>query len=619
MAVYTNARVRMWMNDTPLTVFTLSHATVTEYANAMEYEDSGRFAVAQKVRVAGRAMLFGDEGGTAFAAFRAAVYATQTATNPFNFAVEVRTAGGTYQTIATYAEDRCDNRFGPKVELSSPQQFGVYGMSVEFAFEVHRPPQDLDDALPIASHVWTQEMKHGVDNRIVRVVKGEIRAAIASDQSTTTPAPSNTAADWKVREPSPDLFRLAIVPDLLGEDWQRDSMVFLPEHDRLRYEFVDSQNRVATPYPARDADYSFRYERGFPDVGIAMGTMRVRLVADLATDVRALLIAAWNLMPIRVDPQGNLIRRISVEEENMGKQIAVNCEMVTQFYAANNESSTTGSLTIAAMVGRPFTITNPVTMLPVNPYGAYGKAWWAASDWKSAVLTAMKQQSDAPNLNKATCTAVTLTAPTTDASTIAATASTTDLSTINQHFGGTFAQPFPVQAVTGSGSTSSRSVITVTEALAEIEYRSGMVRMASAQNDAADWTFQTEKPSAFVREMVKVKRLSQEPPKSLRPAPTGAMLVRETFRAWGGESDSQGNRLYPCEFMREFVLTDPGTATLGWSTVSGRRQWTPPEGYFLCGYSPAFDSDSQTSLVSALGATVDTRQRVVAATETLIT
>ena len=86
--------------------------------------------------------------------------------------------------------------------------------------------------------------------------------------------------------------------------------------------------------------------------------------------------------------------------------------------------------------------------------------------------------------------------------------------------------------------------------------------------------------------------------------PVAALVPIEDFKAASGTSDAQGNRAWTCEFRRAYIIEDPGTDGNGWSTVAGRRQWTPPNGYFLCGYDPAYDSDSQTALASVIGGLV---------------
>ena len=198
------------------------------------------------------------------------------------------------------------------------------------------------------------------------------------------------------------------------------------------------------------------------------------------------------------------------------------------------------------------------------------------------------------------------------------------MATLNASFGGAFLQPFPVQAIVtdgaGTQATRSRSIIIGATSWTEIEYEPGTIRHTSAENAGSDRVFQVEKPTASVHEHAEVSRMNQEPPKSVRPAPSGSMFVRETWRTNCGTSDPQGNRMFTCIFDRTYKMRDPGSNTLGWSTdANGMRRWTPEFGYVLAAITPALDTDSQYATASAMGtssAGQDTRIHVVASTET---
>lgn len=635
MAWATNSRVKFKLASDSDYV-TLDGASISENTDHPVLAEDGFGYEGRKIRVAGRATL--ATSLDVYEAFRARIMTGYETSNPLQFVVETRQDGGSgWKTIASWTASVADNKGGPRIYLGAPVCLGNYAVVVEWAIDLFAPPGTPSLYSPAVGHTWTQTFEQGADERLVRVIRGLLKVAPGTINGSlapgsNAPAASDAVADWIGKNPIPDLYRLAIIPPPPDETWRREPGQITVGPDFLAYEVRDAQLRTVTPWPARVAEYSFRYQRGMPDLGSARLTFHCRMEANLAISTRQLAVAMFSMMKIRVNPIGTLMQHLDVEERSIGDRVELEMTVEALAYAANNMETPTGTLVIASMFGQPYSITNPTGWdtgnSALNPYGAYGRRWWADTEWMGEQIGAamLRASPTASSMPQAQVFEITPSGdpPVADPCTIVVAPSTSDLSTIQSNFGGSFLQPFPKLADTGSGSTLAQSIIAQSKGVAEIKYRTGMVVLSTADtggNSAAlkDRHYQVQTPHVEVSERVEVTRSAQEPPKALRPCPTGALNVAEDFKAASGTSDAQGNRAWTCEFRRAYIIEDPGTDGNGWSTVAGRRQWTPPNGYFLCGYDPAYDSDSQTALASVIGTTTDTRQQITAATNPIVT
>ena len=611
MAFTTNSRLTCGVGHG--TNFVIPCVTTTEFLHGPVYADDGRTMKGVRSTIRGRG-IFASE--TAYQEFLAAVVATggegTTIPDVVTYTLEVRDAGGSWVTRSSYTLDVPDDIGGPLITLSSPYAIGPRMVGVEFQIDSQIPPLDVETTTSPVSHTWTQTMQVGLDGRLTRVIRGVLSVAPSTKNSgrDDTVAPSASGGDWNSRNPYPDLYRLAIIPPVPGEGWRRrpQEYALTPDGTGLAYQITDEQCRTDLPYPARDGDIKFKYTRSFPNYGWADVSMRVRMAGDLSSDIRELVAMAWNCMSIRVNPQGRMITRASVEEESMFDGIACTCEMDARVYAQNYAD--TGSLAISSIVGTPFTVTRLDCSRTVSPYGAYEHAWQMVPHWLDNALNASTQQGSAGVMPQAQVFEVELSTPCADTAVITVLPSNTGVAAMNAHFGGAFIDPYPKQA----NETTQDTPTTIMQASSFTAMRvsPGTVRMCSAEDEGQDWVFQTEKPRVRITERVEVSRQNQTPGRSMRPLPANAILVSEGWVPGSLRGDAQGNGVFNAIYERVFDALDPGgTSGGGFNSASFAgyllRYWQPPNGLILAANNPGLSTAQQQGSLSVLAAATDVR------------
>lgn len=593
--------------------FEVPCVTLTEYVHAPVYADDGRTMKGVRTTLRGRG-IFASE--TAFQYFRDAVVATggdgTSSPEAVTYTMEVRDAGGSWVTISSYALDVPDDIGGPMVRLSAPYAIGPRMIGVEFEIDSQVPPLDVETTTSAVSHTWTQTMQVALDGRLTRIVRGVLSVAPSTKNSgrDDTVAPSPSGGDWNSRNPYPDLYRLAIIPDVPGAGWRRrpQEYALLEDGTGLAYQITDEQCAKDLPYPARDGDAKFRYTRQFPNLGWADISMRVRMAGDLATDIRTLIASAWTSMQIRVNPAKHLLTRISVEEESMFDGIACTCEMDARVYA--QDYANTGTLALSSIVGTPFTVTRLDCSRTVSPYGAYQFAWQMPPHWLDNALNAATQQGSAGVMPQAQVIEVELATPCADTAVVTVLPSNTGVAAMNAHFGGAFTQPYPKQADEATADTPT--TIMQASSFTAMRVNPGTVRMCSAEDEGQDWVFQTEKPRVRITERVEVSRQNQTPGRSMRPLPANAILVSEGWVPGSLRGDAQGNGVFNAIYERVFDALDPGgTSGGGFNSASFAgyllRYWQPPNGLILAANNPGLSTAQQQGSLSVLAAATDVR------------
>lgn len=530
---------------------------------------------------------------------------------------------------------------GPFINVTGNQVVGsdVVLLHFELRDEVNFNSADQSSAcdLPVVAHTWTQAMSLDAVGMITRTVNGVIRIARAANTTTDTAA---TKTAWKTRSPVADLFRRAIIPDVPGPGWRRESQAFAydMQSTALVYSFVDKQNAHSLPNGVKSGDMDFTYERTAQDPGVA----NLRFACDLEADLREenrpnqvgpnrrLVEAAVALSKTRINAQFSriLITRMAITEQHMLSRYAIRFELEAQAYAGDTSATTASIKPIAFMVGARFRVER-TELAAVDPYGSavqigqsdppiYG-AYRMVPHYIDNLVNGM--DCNASNLEMPQAKVVTVAAPEGEVFgpiQITVFDDPTPFAAANDEFKGRYAamQFQPANEVISDQPYAN--IVSYNTSITNCTFTTGMVRLSTMYNDGGDLLFQTRKPLPIVRERVEICKAGSTPGRLFRQLPTKAFLIREEWNVSAGKFDAQGNRLYTGVYEREFGLYDDGTGAQGFiNSAAGYagivRRWNAPIGSISPTMSPIQTTASQNQTVSVFGATGTANQYTVGA------
>jgi len=604
-----NARITFIKGHGPQE-FEIPCLTLTEYVSAPVFAEDGRTCIGQKYALRGRGVFASD---SAFLRFQNAFIQTGAVSggsdSTVNFTAEIRRAGGSWVTLASYTRDVPDDTGGPKVAISSPQAIGTQYLAVEFSVEWQVSPVmaiDQASSLPFVAHTWQQTCALGTDGRVEWTVRGVLKAAPGNSRAgqQTVPAADGSVDEWTTRKPWVDLARLAIIPDVPGAGWRRKGYEFALDATgtTLAYQFTDFQTVTDLPFPAFAGKMDYDYEVSYPNFGWADVTATITMEGMVTTPYRDLIAAALNLSKVRVNPSGNILRRLKITEHAITDRRACTVVVGTRISAKNTAG--TAILPISALVGAEFAVTRATANRTLPPYGDPDQSVvYMAPHWVENYITAAMLASSATAMVQPALWSAELPDENTTASVIVVSSGDDGMAAINDNFGGPFTNPFPVQS-TGSGG--AQTSILDADSKTVLHTDPGTVRMSSAQQSAPDFVFQTRKPETTLTETTMVTRMNQAPPRPVRPMPPGSMLVDEKWEITSGRPDNQGNLTFTGRWERVSKMLDGGgSASNGFSDVtqagSDFRYWTTPNGILVGAQNPGLQSPAQSTDYSVLG------------------
>lgn len=485
----------------------------------------------------------------------------------------------------------------------------------------------------VTAHRWSQRMSLDAAGKVTRHVNGTLHITRMTAGVGTTIATS--ASDWTDRIPWADLFRKAIIPDVPGEGWRRESQEFATDElgTMLTYSFVDKWNTHDLPDGVIVGDMECSYERTLDSFATAMvhfscdleGEQNLKDITG-TTGNRKLVQAAVQLAKTRIDLtyQKTIIARMRVTEKNLLTGYAIRFELDAIVHPKGDDAAgPTSILALAYMVGNEFTITRTESRA-ASSYGATmkvagvetqyamvpyfvnnlidGLAFTGGTMPQAALFNVIGLNAYGP-IN------------------IAVVSNANGVNLMNTGLGGAFygTQSQPSEA---AGYTT---MIPFTQGHTKTIVDPGIVRLSPMYVDQPDLLFQTSKPCVSVTEHIEVARTNQAPPRYQRPLPAEAYLVSEDWRVSHGKYDPQGNRVFSGVYDRAYVVYDTGTtSTVGFSTAStpggaNVRRWSTPNGGVLPPVSPATTAGSDVPSSSSLAAATDSRQQYVVATDTFVT
>lgn len=472
--------------------------------------------------------------------------------------------------------------------------------------------------LPVAAHTWTQRMQIDATGKPTRTISGNLKVWRGSTTTLTAYPSSADAATWIAEAPWADWFRYAAVPLDLRQGWRRESQEFALDEKgtSLVYTIVDRLYAQDLPDGVRVGDADFSYERSLENPAVAQvsfscdleGGLELRGVPGNANGVtgnRALVAAAVQLSRTRIDAtlENTLIQRLKVTEKEILSGYAIRFELDAQILPNGDPSGASVALKpLSAAIGRhfhvvrstsrtvgPYGLPRPVTSVSVGPGGNPQPVTPPSGD-----VYAMVQH----YLTVAGASRAMPASPATSAG-------ASDMTLDGLQAAGS-SSPMPcAQAVyftedclfgnitqTGAAGTSvyivqetATLVAGMNEYVANGKYASTMTQPATPgtiisyntgstrceidsgfrilnrmRNDLPDAAYQARKPRVVIRERTEIVRLNQAPSRVMRPLPSAAILLGETWDVSVGRFDAQGNRQFVGVYERRVQMRDWGAA-----------------------------------------------------------
>jgi hypothetical protein len=513
-----------------------------------------------------------------------------------------------------------DDAGGPFCKLSTTQVIGKKTALIQFLVTAQ---QSYVASQTVVAHRWDQKMSLDAAGRLTRSVSGTLTVARGTNGAANSLA---TNASWEGKIAYADLFRNAIIPDVPGEGWRRESQEFAMDESgsMLVYSFADKRYAFDLPNNVRTGDMSFTYERSLENPVQAVCSFSCELEADLGlnniagtTPNRRLVEIAVELSKTRIDLNyaRTIVQRMRVTEQNMlsGFSIRFELDAVVMPRAADNSTNITA---IGYMVGNAFTITRTESRA-VDAYGPYSLAAGVQSTygmiphWVSNAVSGMEETSG--SMPRAALFTIT-DANVHGAVNVAVISGNGGVTAMNSLFDGFYQGTQNQPALNGN---DYQTLVQHTVSNTKARYDSGIVRLSPMYVSAADFVFQTRKPIATITERVEVSRMNQSPPKVLRELPSNAYLLNDDWQVSWGQYDSQGNRLFSGVYTREYAMYDPGgdaLLTSGFATQTapsgaGLRAWGAPNESVLPSFSPTAANEVAGSVFS-IGADIPAQYNV---------
>jgi len=527
---------------------------------------------------------------------------------------------------------------GPYLKLSANQ---VIGSNIAIVrFELTDTRTVCSD--PLVSHTWTQRTSIDALGKQTRQINGHLRAIRNSPASDNQPAVRDSTA-WDATKPYADLFRRAILPDVPGPGWRRESQEFAYDTvgTALIYQITDKQYAYDLPEGVRMGDMEFNYERTAENAGIGMCRVAVDLEGDQnlmslpvasGTGNRKLVLAAVALTKARINANFNntIITRMSVTERNILSGFSVRFELDAQVFPT---STSKGSVLapLAFMIGQRFQIAR-TTSRTIDAYGAFTSvnttnecgepgtpsSYYMVPHYIDNILTGMN--CDGANVALPYAHIETITAANTyGAITVVVCADNNQVAQMNDPLDDGVHKTEQSQDEDSSGTR----IVAHTVATTRSRYDSGIVRMSPMYTSGNDLVIQTRKPLVIVSERVEVSKANSAPDKLVRPMPVGAILLRDEWNVAYGKFDPQGNRLFTGIYERSFQLYDSGVAN-GYATTATAyagniRSWTAPNGVIQPTISPIGTIASQGTGGSVFAADANAENRYTVPAESYVT
>lgn len=569
---------------------TLLNVFVDAYNTTAELAQDRMTPIGREFRIAGTALV---DAGNAYSTFFNALLKAGNRCKQV-----VCTVDGTILADLTAAED---DRGGPYCAFTTTEVVGVN--TILCRFEITGRLNSASANQTLLSHRWTQNMALDGAGYLTRTVSGTINIA----RSTTGVATSlATNASYIGKAPYADLFREAIIPDLPGTGWRRESQDFALDETStvLVYNFIDKRNTHDLPDGVRIGDMEFSYERSLEKVGLATVNFSCDLTGDAnlaeitgTTGNRRLVEAAVALAKTRIDLnfKQTIIQRMRVTERNILQGFNIRFELDATVQSKSSDSAT-DITPLAYMIGQKFTVTRTVSRT-LPPYGGFindGTSVCTYGMIPHFLNNELSGTDYEPPATVPTATLFRITGVNSYGTVNVAVVSGNDgVAAMNSLFDGRF-QTTQLQP---SNEDNYTTMVTFSRADTAIRQDPGMVRLSPMYVGASDLVFQTQKPRVIVREHIEIARLNQAPPKVQREAPDEATLYKEDWRVAAGTFDAQGNRLFTGIYEREYSLYDAGTSINGFSTqtVGGVnfRRWGAPNGTVVAAYVPTMTDTGQ--------------------------
>lgn len=491
---------------------------------------------------------------------------------------------------------------GPYLKLTANQVIGS-GVAI-VRFELSDTTTACD--LPAISHVWTQRMTVDPVGKLTRQIHGTLRTARNATASDNTPAIRGSAT-WDATKPWADLFRRAILPDVPGPGWRRESQEFAYDSlgTGLVYQITDKQYAYDLPNGVRMGDMEFNYERTAENAGIGMCRVAVDLEGDQnlmnlpfagVSGNRKLVQAAVALSKARINASfpNCIITRMSVTEKNILSGFSIRFELDAQVYPGLLSTGKTAVLApLAFMIGQRFQVVRTETRT-MDAYGAFTSinttsecgapatapsSYYMVPHYINNILTGMSCDNATAALPYAQV--VTLSGANTYGDiTIAICANDGGWADMNAELDDGLHRTEASQEEDAGGGVQ---IVAHSYSTTRARYDSGIVRMSPMYTAGADLVLQTRKPLVLVSERVEVSRANTAPDKVIRPTPAGAIMLRDEWNVAFGKFDPQGNRLFTGVYERTFQMYDSGLGGAGYATsatayAGNVRSWTAPNG-----------------------------------------
>jgi hypothetical protein len=522
-----------------------------------------------------------------------------------------------------------DDLGGPFVKIETTEIIGNKVALVRW--EVTRRTSYVGEQT-VVSHTWQQRMSLDGAGQTTLTINGMLRVARSTSGSSLTVA---TPASWTGRAAYADLFRRAIIPNVIGEGWRRESQDFAMDASgtMLTYTIVDKRYALDLPDGVRVGDMEFSYERRMPDIGFANVHFSCDLEGDLSlksitgtTGNRRLVEAAVNLSKARINLsyQKMIIQRLRVTERNILSGFAIRFELDAQVLPAPDDSST-GIVPLAYMIGNKFSVTRTVNRTldaygPLAPSDGVDETYGMIPHWLENAISGMEPASSGYQMPYATVFTITG-ANAYGSVNVTVVAGAEGTTAMNSLFSGRFQSTQEQPGLDGDGY---QTMVGHNNSTSNAKYDSGIVRLSPMYVDAADVTMQTRKPCVYVSERTEVARMNQAPPKSIRPLPTNAYLTDDNWHVAYGKFDAQGNRMFTGIYERTYAMYDPGTSGAGFVTQTAPsgaqlRAWGAPNGTIIPTLAPIGTSASQSTASSVFALATTNAARYTVPTETFVT
>lgn len=613
-------KLTTYSNGGPGEEYKIRNANIESYSTEPVMADDNMTIAGERFVISGTGLIDGQNWGELNEALSFASNRLWKASlpNPAN----------THEIISLTSET--SNIKGPFCKITGTQVVGAKIVLVRF---------ELTDQVswcgnnPIVSHIWTQKFALDAAGRSTRTISGSIHVN-KSSSAIGTGAATNSA--WNTTAPIADLYRRALVPELLSPGWRRESQEYGYDatSTALMYVIVDKQHAHDLPNGVAVGNMEFSYERTLNDPAIGTLHFSCDLEANLNASHagvqhpnRMLVEAAVNLSKTRIDAnyKRTIITRMKVTEKEMLSTFAIRFELEAQVLAAADDSPTPSITALAYMIGQNFYVERT---LPAN-IDAYGYSTSPSDNVKHAMvphymenlLNGMNCDGYSDNMPRATTAWVSRETAATGSISVTVSFSPAGVSSMNSLFNGRF-QSDVYQPPQDSGGYTT--IVAHTISTTSVDYDTGISRLSVMGNLNLDVLVQTRKPKILVKERVEISRLNQAPAKVVRPMPWRSMLVSENWDVSYGKFDAQGNRLFTGIYERIVQLYDAGPSTPGWSQQSysvygNLRTWSAPYGTVLPTIGANATSVSQATSSNVFDAATDTAARYSVPGETYIT